>query len=315
MYQRTQQCDAAVARFVQSLVLDILMQRWRRATDYSLRLHISEQLFIRLQRNSWPARLAYRLGLQRHLSVTQHTVTLPTPHWQRPPLRLLFASDFHAGPTTHPQFLAHVCQQMQLLKPDLVLFGGDFVSGPPDHIQPLATLLGHIPAPLGRFAVLGNHDLWANDYPIRDQLQRQQIQVLVNANIRLPPPYDDVWVCGLDDPDAGTPDLAATFADAEGIRLLLMHSPQGLPHLDGHSVELVLCGHTHGGQIALPNGRPILLPKGKLNRRYPVGRFTLSTPHQTLIVSRGVGFGGLPLRLFAPSEIIICTLAWTHCDD
>ena len=68
-------------------------------------------------------------------------------------------------------------------QPDVLLLGGDFVSLEARYIEPLAQALGQIPAPYGRFAVLGNHDLWADDYPIRRYLSHAGIQVLVNCHI------------------------------------------------------------------------------------------------------------------------------------
>jgi predicted MPP superfamily phosphohydrolase len=175
----------------------------------------------------------------------------------------------------------------------------------------LAQALGHIPAPLGRYAVLGNHDLWANDDPIVQCLERAQVHVLINQNHQLPPPYDHVWICGLDDPTSGTPDAVATFAGATGVRIVLMHSPEGVRFIRTHRFDVALCGHTHGGQICWPNGKPVWLPHGALNRQYACGHFRIGPQeHQTLVVSRGVGYGGLPIRLFAPPDIVMYTLNW-----
>ena len=105
------------------------------------------------------------------------------------------------------------------------------------------------------------------------------------------------------------------FAGAHGTRIVVMHSPEGLRHLAAHPFDLALCGHTHGGQICLPNGRPIWLPPGELNRQYAAGRFAVGPrPHQRMIVSRGVGYGGLPLRLNAPPDIVLCTVTWSEVD-
>jgi predicted MPP superfamily phosphohydrolase len=86
-----------------------------------------------------------------------------------------------------------------------------------------------------------------------------------------------------------------------------MHAPSGLLDLGGERFEVALCGHTHGGQIALPGGTPLLVPHGALSRRYARGQFRLA-PGQTLVVSVGVGCVVLPLRLFAPPEVVVCRL-------
>jgi predicted MPP superfamily phosphohydrolase len=187
--------------------------------------------------------------------------------------------------------------------------GGDFVSLEARYIEPLAQALGQVPAPYGRFAVLGNHDLWADDYPIRRYLSRAGIQVLVNRHAQLPPPFDHIWICGLDDPTSGAPDAEQTFCGADGVRVVLMHSPEGLAFIEQQRFDIALCGHNHGGQIALPNGRALRLPHGRFNRKYVAGHFQVGRSSQSrLIVSRGVGYGGLPIRLFAPPDVVICTL-------
>ena len=291
---------------------EVYVQRIRRARDYTLRTHLVEQLLTRISGDGWMAELAYRAGWQPPVAVDSVALHLPAPG-ALPPLRIAFASDFHAGPTTHPRAIAAACTTLARLQPDLLLLGGDFVSLDARYSEPLATLLGHVPARLGRFAVLGNHDLWADDHPIVRRLTAAGVQVLINANQRLPPPYDHVWICGMDDPTSGQPDSQKTVQGADGIRLVLMHSPEGLALLWPHRFELALCGHTHGGQIAWPSGRPIWIPPGRWNRRYPHGHHILDNDTAArLIVSRGVGYGGLPLRIFAHSEVLVATITWAH---
>jgi predicted MPP superfamily phosphohydrolase len=285
----------------------------RRAINYTPLLHVTESLLGRISGKGWMAAIANRLGWQDQLRIDRCALTFPGPEHALAPLRIAFASDFHAGPTTHARTLTQACQVLRDLQPDLLLLGGDFVSYRASHIEALAQQLGEVQAPCGRFAVLGNHDLWADDRLIVEHLNRAGIQVLVNQNVQLPTPYSHVWLCGLDDPSSGSPDAAAMFRGAGGCRIVLMHSPQGIPLIEKHAYDLAVCGHTHGGQICLPNGRPIILPSGRYNRRYPSGHFQIgSQPHQRLFVSRGVGYGGLPLRLFAPPDVLSCAISWRH---
>jgi predicted MPP superfamily phosphohydrolase len=86
-----------------------------------------------------------------------------------------------------------------------------------------------------------------------------------------------------------------------------MHAPSGLLDLGEERFDLALCGHTHGGQIALSDGTPIIVPHGRLSRRYARGRFDFQDG-RTLVVSVGLGCVLLPLRLFADPEIVLCTL-------
>jgi predicted MPP superfamily phosphohydrolase len=267
--------------------------------------HLFARLEILLYAGGWPFRVARALGVQPEVTTTRYDIPILNPPGSLRPLRVAFASDFHAGPTTNPALLHAACDALQGAAPDVLLLGGDFVSVVPSEVEWLAAELGRIPAPFGRFAVLGNHD-WCSDAPyVIRSLEREGIQVLINQNVRLPEPFDQVWICGLDDHGYGNPDPTGAVAGAAGIRIVLMHAPSGLLDLGQERFELALCGHTHGGQIALPSGAPIITPHGRLSRQYPRGRFELSN-NRTLIVSVGLGCVVLPLRFFANPQIVLC---------
>jgi predicted MPP superfamily phosphohydrolase len=222
-------------------------------------------------------------------------------------LRVAYASDFHAGPTTDPHVVSAACAAIDAAKPDLVLLGGDFVNFSAEEVHGILPELTGLAGRYRCFAVLGNHDWLADAGYIAQQLERSGITVLTNRNARLPPPFDSVWVCGLDDHWCGRPDAARAFEGAEGYRIVLMHAPSGILDIGEHRFDLALCGHTHGGQIALPGGRPILLPNGALSRRYHRGRYELPGG-RTLVVSVGVGCALVPFRIHADPEIVVCTI-------
>jgi uncharacterized protein len=248
------------------------------------------------------------MGMPLSPLVRRLSITLPGGPPATRPLRIAYASDFHAGPATHPALLAAACTALRDAEPDLLLLGGDYVGADAAAVDALAPLLGEIPAPLGRLAVLGNHDWWSSPRRILNALTTAGVEVLINRNVRLPSPFDRVWVCGLDDHTGGAPDAESAFAGASGVRLVLMHSPSNLLDLGPHRFDLALCGHTHGGQIALPGGIPLVLPKGSLSRRYSRGRYDLDGGG-ILIVSVGVGCTLLPFRAFAHPEILVCDVA------
>lgn len=270
----------------------------------SARKRASERFQAWLCGNGWPARLP---GTPRLVQTSQHRVAVP--HWpaSAPPLRIGFASDFHAGPTTHPALWRSACEALERARPDLVLLGGDFVVLEAHHADALAERLGQIHAPLGCYAVLGNHDYYADAPHITERLKSVGIHLLTNRNVRLPPPWDHAWVCGLDDWGFGEPDGAAAFAGADGTRIVLMHSPSSLLDMGGERWDFALAGHVHGGQIALPSGQAIVVPHGALSRRYARGRHRVAGGG-TLIVSRGIGASGLPFRAFSPPEVLLCEL-------
>jgi hypothetical protein len=222
-------------------------------------------------------------------------------------LRIAFASDFHAGPTTSPALLDAAVDTLTAAQADLLLLGGDFVSLRASYAPRLLARLADVPAPLGRYAVLGNHDYWADAPGIVGMLESAGITMLTNRGIRLPTPFDAVVVSGIDDHTSGTPDAGAAFANEAPVRVVLMHAPSGLLDIGERRFDVALCGHTHGGQVALPDGRPLLVAHGRLSRRFSSGRYHLDGGG-TLLVSRGVGCTTLPVRVNAPAAVTICTM-------
>jgi uncharacterized protein len=222
-------------------------------------------------------------------------------------LLLAFASDFHAGPTTHPELFSTLVKQLNAIEPDVILLGGDYTSSRPEHIDVLCEHLAQCRAPMGSYAVLGNHDLWAGEEYISLRLSEIGIRVLVNEGVSLPSPFDSVSICGIDDPWTGEADVPKTFERAGPVRVFLTHSPDGLLFLGKERFDVGFAGHTHGGQVALRDGTPIITAGGPLSRTYSSGKFAVpgSGP---LIVSRGIGCSSIPVRINADPEIIVCEL-------
>lgn len=261
-----------------------------------------------LYTGGWPALVTNALGLQGELDVAEHIFRIPRRRGATP-IRVAFASDFHAGPTLHPRLLAQTMRALEDSAPDLLLLGGDFVSFHARYIRQLVDGFRRIPAPLGKFAVLGNHDLLGDDAHIADALESAGVRVLVNGNARLPAPHDDVWVCGLDDWNEGTPDADRAFAGADGTRLLLMHQPDGLLTVKQHRFALAFCGHVHGGQYLKSNREPAIRHRGPLSVLYMHGGvFHAGSAKAPVLVSRGIGTSTLPARRFADPQVHICTL-------
>jgi uncharacterized protein len=241
------------------------------------------------------------------VEVERHEVIVPTNLGTANELRIAFAADFHAGPTTSVAVFERAVQLLADARPDLVLFGGDFVSLRAEYARRLVPLLQHIPAPLGRFAVLGNHDYWTDAGLVREHLRTAGVRVLTNEHVQLPAPFERVALCGLDDHTSGEPDAASAFADPAPVRIVLMHAPSGLLDIGDRPFDVALSGHTHGGQIALWDGRPLIVAHGPLSRRYSAGRFALPG-RRVLLVSRGLGCSVLPVRVNSPASILLCTL-------
>ena len=255
------------------------------------------------------ARLSYRLGGLGRMRVTRHEVVLDKALPR--PLRIGFASDFHAGPTTHPALFDDLRAAIERERPDVLLLGGDYVSFDAAYIDALRGFLEGVSAPLGTYAVIGNHDIWNGRAPVEAVLRAAGIDVLVNGSRRLPAPFGMVGICGIDDPWTGKPSVEAAFADAAGsedsVKIFLTHSPDGVVLLDGRRFDAAFAGHTHGGQIASPGGRPLFRPSGPASRDFSYGRYEIPE-NGPLFVSCGVGCSGIPLRLNADPELVICTL-------
>jgi predicted MPP superfamily phosphohydrolase len=253
------------------------------------------------------AQWTWRWGWHGDLKVTRHEISLTDNKRLPTPLTMAFASDFHAGPTTNPQVFASLLQELCVCRPEILLLGGDYVSLRSSYLTELTDALKQYSPPFGTFAVLGNHDLWSGDTEIARGLSDLGVEVLMNRNVALRAPFDSVSICGFDDPWTGSADSRQTFQGSRPIRIWLTHSPDGLLLLDGHQYSVGFAGHTHGGQICLRNGTPLVGAGGPLSRSHSRRRFDVAG-NGPLIVSRGIGCSNLPVRINSDLELIICRL-------
>jgi uncharacterized protein len=254
----------------------------------------------------WSSAAAYNLGLQGKVLADHQEFShpaIPSGH----ELRVAFLSDIHAGPLTDQRLIEQAFRIVAQFKPHLTLLGGDYVSIHERYIERLRPLLSELDSPLGVLGVMGNHDLWADDKVIVKSLSEAGVNVLVNNVMKLRPPFERVSIFGLDEPGTGVPDASRFQSKVGDLNILLMHSPLGLGKLGGFAFDVAFCGHTHGGQIALPGGAPVVLPRGSGSRQYASGRKKLPATTSEILTSRGVGMSDLPMRLFAPSEVHLCS--------
>lgn len=231
-------------------------------------------------------------------AVRHARVSLPDWPAGARPVRALLISDIHvAGPDMPPSRLARLVGRMNALSPDLVLIAGDLVSdkklstrryGLREAVAPLAALR----APLGRIAVLGNHDHWRDAAEAKAALAAAGIRLLDNDAVAAGP----LAVGGLDDAFTDQDDLPATLArmrTLRGARILLSHSPDPFAELPA-DVSLMLAGHTHCGQIALPFVGAIETASD-YGDRYVCG--LVREDGRTLVVGAGLGTSIMPLRI------------------
>jgi predicted MPP superfamily phosphohydrolase len=248
----------------------------------------------------WPARLLDLAPPFHRVRTVRHA--LPVGRAGRPPLKVAFASDLHIGPLTPPRLLDEAFRTLAALAPDVLVLGGDYVflEATAATAATLERLVASVPAPV-KVGVMGNHDLWTDHPLIERALAAGGARVLVNEALRLPAPHDDVALVGLDDPWTGLPDPERAFGAAGDapVKIAVAHAPEAVPHVEGRGAALLVCGHTHGGQIALPD-RPIIV-HGPLGRRWPAGLYDADGVR--LFVSRGIGAVDLPLRVWAPADV------------
>ncbi len=220
-------------------------------------------------------------------------------------LKLAHVSDVHLGTILGRGRLETVIGIVDALAPDLVAITGDLIDGDAGVVEELLPELRTLRAPRGVYAVLGNHEYYAGRERSRRLLADAGYRVLDNAAVEL---VAGLWVAGI--PDArGSAQTGAPEADLERALaevpagapvVLLQHSPEEEGRAAAAGVDLMLNGHTHGGQI---------WPFHYLVRRaYPNLAGVFRVGEMTQVVSRGAGQWGPPMRLFAPSDIVLVTL-------
>jgi predicted MPP superfamily phosphohydrolase len=242
-------------------------------------------------------------------------------------VRAVFLSDTHLGPRIPAAYVSGVVEQALSLKPDLVLLGGDYVHAGSRYIRPAVDLFrpfieAHIPT----VAVLGNHDWYNSRGLIGRHLSELGVRmvdnshVLINARTRRfaegsATPSEALCIAGVGDLMMDYVDIrSALEAVPEHMpRLLLSHNPDvaELAPLRGGSgrepprIDLMLSGHMHGGQIALPMIGPLYVPS-RWGRKYAGG--LVKGPKFPVLVSRGVGMSICPVRICVPPELLEVTL-------
>ena len=222
-------------------------------------------------------------------------------------LRVAFLADTHHGIFFPLSYIEEAVRQTNALQPDLILLGGDYIYRSAEYISPVMRVLGQLSAPLGVYAVRGNHDNLINPRLTSQALQANGLREITNTGTWLERSGTRLRLAGVDDCQTGHPDLPAAL---EGLAedepaLLLTHNPDFIEHVRDRRVVLAFCGHTHGGQIRLPLvGRPLV--PSNFGQKYAYG--LVRGPATRVYVTSGVGAIFPPLRIDCPPEIALLTL-------
>ncbi len=239
-------------------------------------------------------------------------------------LRAVFIADTHLGPRMPAAFIEQAVSQAVDLKPDLVLLGGDYVHAGSRYIDPAANLFKPIlDAGIPTVGVLGNHDWYNARGLISLRLQALGVHMVDNSRVFLEArsrrlvrqsPEEALCIAGVGDLLCHRVDLDAALAGVPPSmpRVVLSHNPDAaeLSRVQGGAsrnrrVDLMLSGHTHGGQISVPLIGPLYVP-GDHGSKYAGGR--AQGPSFPVIVSRGVGMSICPVRIGVPPELVEVTL-------
>lgn len=255
----------------------------------------------------------------RRLAVTRLEVASPELPDGFDGKRIAQFSDTHLGYFHSLRRFERLIEEIKALEADIVVFTGDLFDGraKPEGDSAVVPLLARLKAPLGKFAVYGNHDFG------RDKITRTSgaflsaggFTVLVNDTRRIAlPDGQAITISGLDDYVRGRPNPRACMSalTEQGFHLLLCHEPDPVRNHLAYPIDLQLSGHSHGGQVALPViGAIIRTPKG---RKYLRGMYRLrhqpALPGRSylLYVNRGIGMTRLPFRFGSVPELTVITL-------
>ena len=219
--------------------------------------------------------------------------------------RVVQLSDIHHSPFTSREQIERAVETANSLQPDIIALTGDYISKERAYAAPCAELLGALRARRGVYAVLGNHDHWTDAALITDLFRAEGITVLINQGMRFANNGAAFWLAGVDDTMVGLEDLPLALAGSSDheFKLLLAHNPIILRRAARAGVDLVLSGHTHGGQVSLRSERNAA---GRPRRRLLKG---LARQGETQIyITRGLGTVVLPVRFGCPPEVSLLEL-------
>lgn len=229
-------------------------------------------------------------------------------------LDIAHVSDLHIGPLLRGPQLRRFVERINRLDADLIVITGDVFDFEPHYIEEGCRELAKLQARYGVYAVLGNHDHYTGtDAVVEGLREHTPIRLLRDEWECVDIPGGRFVVAGLEDPEYGWMDKHAEHAELERLaleipkdlpKLLLVHRPSFFHHAERLGFPLVLAGHTHGGQIALPFARNANVARIISDRT----RGLFSRGESRMYVNRGLGMAGLPLRLNCPREITLLQL-------
>lgn len=221
--------------------------------------------------------------------------------------RLVHFSDVHLGFNKDAKDLSRLVAHIKEAKPDIICFTGDIVDSYAEDLEDSVSILAELSAPLGKYAILGNHD-YKNTELLTRLLTSAGFRVLRNQSYLIKQGGATLAVAGLDDLLHGKPDPQAALRGVpEGtFTLLMMHEPDYADTAEAYPFHLQLSGHSHGGQIRLPFVGAAYTPYG--SNKYISGLYYTEKKAMPVYVNRGFGETFMPFRFLCRPELTIITL-------
>jgi predicted MPP superfamily phosphohydrolase len=215
---------------------------------------------------------------------------------------ILFVSDIHHGPFYSSERVEELRNRMNEMNADLVLMGGDYVHRGPLYVPEVFNALDGLTAADGVMGVLGNHDHWDGEQATRDGLEHAGFIDIENKSVMIEQNGSYIEIAGVGDLDMG---YQALNLSPDVFSILVSHNPDYIGEINEEKPDLMLSGHTHGGQVTLFGLWAPLIPSKYWNK-FRYGEIDYNDIK--LIVTSGVGTITPPMRFFARPEIVRITL-------
>ncbi|HPJ22371.1 MAG TPA: metallophosphoesterase [Clostridia bacterium] len=236
------------------------------------------------------------------LKVTEYEISSPGIPAEFDGYEILFVSDIHHGPYFSVERVEKLRDRMNSMGADLILLGGDYVHRGPLYVPEVFSALKGLSAPDGVMGVLGNHDHWDGEQATRDGFAYAGITDIENIGVTVQRDGASIEIAGVGDYDMGVQELNL---DPRLFSILVSHNPDYIAGISGVKPDLMLSGHTHGGQVTLFGLWAPLIPSAYWNK-FRYGEIDYNDIR--LIVTSGVGTITPPMRFFARPEIVRITL-------
>lgn len=228
-----------------------------------------------------------------------HRYRVSHPKWRGAPLRIVHLTDLHVHPRLPLEYYQQVLSVAEQTAPDVAVFTGDFIT----HVGTLGRLK-EVLRPIAKrqtYAVLGNHDYWADPDAVREVIRQCGLRLLSGESHTLAVGDREIAFTGYDYP-WGTKDKSVPPHEAGKLHVVLSHTPDNIYRISKSSADFAFCGHYHAGQIRLPGLGPIVVPS-VYGRRFDHGHFIVNGTH--LFVASGIGTVYPPVRIYCQPDIFV----------